>query len=124
MIKGLCKEGLLDDAEDLLMMMEENDYSPDGCTHNVFVQGLLQRYDISRSTKYLQIMKGKGLSADVPPQDGLSDILLLKKKIMHYKSSCRSLFEYIQWYAYLSTNIFLRANLLANSGSVLQLFCH
>ncbi|KAL1350057.1 hypothetical protein AAHE18_07G199300 [Arachis hypogaea] len=62
--KGQCKQGLIDEAEDLLTNMEENGCPPNYSTYNVFVQGLLIKRDPLRSMKYLQIMTDKGFSVD------------------------------------------------------------
>ena len=42
MIKGLCKEGLIDEASELLEKMGGNGCSPNDRTYNTIVQGLLQ----------------------------------------------------------------------------------
>jgi pentatricopeptide repeat domain-containing protein 1 len=44
--------------------MEENGCTPNACSYNVFVQGLLRKHDFLRSRKYLQLMKVQGFAAD------------------------------------------------------------
>ncbi|KAI9087723.1 hypothetical protein K1719_030355 [Acacia pycnantha] len=64
MIKGLCKEGLVDEAENLLTNLEQNGSLLNSCTYNVFVQGLLFKRVSSKTMKYLKVMKEKGFVAD------------------------------------------------------------
>ena len=64
MIKGLCKEGLINEASELLDKMEGNGCSPHDCTFNTIIQGLLQHNETSRVMKYLHIMVEKGFSAN------------------------------------------------------------
>ena len=42
MIKGFCKEGLIDEASELLEKMDGNHFSPDDWTYNRIIQGLLK----------------------------------------------------------------------------------
>jgi len=43
MIKGLCKEGLVDDAEELLRRMEGNGCTPNKHSYNVFFAGTVAK---------------------------------------------------------------------------------
>ena len=49
MIKGLCKEGLIDEASELLEKMGGNGCSPNDCTYNAIVQGLLQHNETPKA---------------------------------------------------------------------------
>ncbi|KAL4602077.1 hypothetical protein ACB092_10G026300 [Castanea dentata] len=74
MIKGLCQEGLIDKACELLEKMG-NGCSPNDRTYNRIIQGLLQHNETSKVTKYLQIMVNKGFSADATTASMLVDML-------------------------------------------------
>ena len=69
------------------MKMEENCCPPNKCTYNVFVQGLLRRYEISNSTKYLMLMKGKGFRADATTTE-----LLIKYFFANQENSALQVF--------------------------------
>ncbi|KAF8403831.1 hypothetical protein HHK36_011937 [Tetracentron sinense] len=62
-IDGLCHEGLLDEANELLFKMEENGCSPDNVTFDLIVQG-----------KKKGRKKEKRVSSEVGPADKLIDI--------------------------------------------------
>ena len=64
MLKGLCKEGLIDKASELLEKMDGNNCCPDDCTYNRIIQGFLKHNKTSKAVKYLQIMVHKGFSAN------------------------------------------------------------
>jgi pentatricopeptide repeat protein len=65
MIKGLCQEGLIDEASELL----------DDCTYNTIIQGLLQHNETSKAKKYLQIMVDKDFSTTTTAATILVDLL-------------------------------------------------
>ena len=48
MIHGLCKRGLLDEANMLFMGMDENGCSPNDCNYNAIIRGLLQNNAVLR----------------------------------------------------------------------------
>jgi pentatricopeptide repeat protein len=75
MIKGLCQEGLIDEASELLEKMDEKGCSPNDRTYNKIIQGLLQHNETSKAMKYLQIMVDKGFSANVTTVAMLVDLL-------------------------------------------------
>ena len=64
MLKGLCKEGLIDEASELLEKMDGNGFTPDDRTYNTIIQGLLQHNETSKARKYLEIMVEKGFSTN------------------------------------------------------------
>ncbi|KAB1224501.1 hypothetical protein CJ030_MR2G016390 [Morella rubra] len=75
MIKGYCKEGLLNEACVLLEQMERNGCSPNDFTYDAIIQGLLQHKETSKATKYLQMMLDKGFSADTTTATMFVDLL-------------------------------------------------
>ena len=64
MLKGLCKEGLIDEASELLEKMDGNSCTPNDHTYNTIIQGLLQHNETSKAMKYLKIMVDKGFSTN------------------------------------------------------------
>ena len=75
MIKGLCEEGLIDEAGDLLEKMDGNGCSPNDRTYNTIIQGLLKHNEIIKARKYLKIMVDKGYSANATIATMLVDLL-------------------------------------------------
>ena len=75
MIKGFCKNGLIDEANELLEKMDSNGCSPNGCMYNTIIQGLLQHSETSKATKYLKIMVDKGFSANATIATVFIDLL-------------------------------------------------
>jgi len=64
-IKGLLKEGLSDEAYELLRKMEDDGFLPDGCSYNiVIIKGFLQNRDSSTAIRLINEMAGKRFSAD------------------------------------------------------------
>jgi pentatricopeptide repeat protein len=64
-IKGLLKEGLSDEAYELLRKMEDDGFLPDGCSYNiVIIKGFLQNRDSSTAIRLIDEMAGKRFSAD------------------------------------------------------------
>ena len=76
MIKGFCKNGLVDEANELLEKMDSNGCSPNECTYNTIIQGLLQHSETSKATKYLKIMVDKGFSANATTTTMFISLLL------------------------------------------------
>ena len=76
MHKGLCKEGLIDEASKLLKKIDGNDCTPNDRTYNTIIQGLLQHNETSKAMKYLKIMVDKGFSANATIATMLVDLLL------------------------------------------------
>jgi pentatricopeptide repeat protein len=74
MIKGLCKEGLLNEARELFEKMDTNDCLPDHVTYNTMIQGFLKHNETSLAVKYLQMMVDKGFSADAITTTILMDL--------------------------------------------------
>ena len=75
MIRGLCKEGLIDEACELLEKMDGNGCSPNDCTYNTLIQGLLQWNETSKAIEFVKMMVGKGFSANVSTASMLIDLL-------------------------------------------------
>ena len=75
MIKGLCKEGLIDEASELLKKMDGHVCSPNECTYNTIIQGLLRHNETSRAMKYLHIVVEKDFSANATTAAMFIDLL-------------------------------------------------
>ncbi|KAK4379668.1 hypothetical protein RND71_001530 [Anisodus tanguticus] len=61
MINGLCQEGLLDEANDLMRKIEQDCFSPDSFTYDFILQGFLRR-DKLLELVLLDIIRGcKGI---------------------------------------------------------------
>ena len=75
MIKGFCKEGLIDEASELLEKMDGNHFSPDDRTYNTIIQGLLQQNEIAKAMELIKIMVDKGFSANATTASMLVDLL-------------------------------------------------
>ena len=75
MLKGLCKEGLIDEASELLEKMDGNSCTPNDHTYNTIIQGLLQHNETSKAMKYLKIMVDKGFSKNATVATMLVDLL-------------------------------------------------
>ena len=56
MIKGFCKNGLVDEASELLEKMDGNGCSPNEHTYNTIIHGFLQHRETSKAMKYLKMM--------------------------------------------------------------------
>ena len=75
MLKGLCKEGLLEEPSEIFEKMDGSGCSPDDRTYNTIIQGLLQHNETSKAMKYLEIMVNKGFSANATTASMLVDLL-------------------------------------------------
>ena len=75
MLKGLCKEGLLEEASEIFEKMDGSDCSPDNRTYNTIIQGLLQHNETSKAMKYLEMMVDKGFSTNATVTSMLFDLL-------------------------------------------------
>ena len=64
MLKGLCKEGLIDEASELLEKMDGNGCSPNKHTYNTIIHGFLQHRETTKAMKYHKMMVDKGFSAN------------------------------------------------------------
>uniref|UniRef100_A0A0V0HHM4 Putative ovule protein n=1 Tax=Solanum chacoense TaxID=4108 RepID=A0A0V0HHM4_SOLCH len=64
MINGLCLEGFLDEANDILRNMEDNGCFPNNVTYNVVVQGFLRCNKISEMASFMKEIAGRGFSFD------------------------------------------------------------
>ena len=75
MIKGFCKEGLIDEASELLEKMDGNHFSPNDRTYNTIIQGLLQQNEITKALELIKIMVDKGFSANATTASMVFDLL-------------------------------------------------
>ena len=73
--KGLCKEGLLEKASEIFEKMDGSGCSPNDCTNNTIIQGLLQHNETSKAIKYLEIMVDEGFSANATVASMFFDFL-------------------------------------------------
>ncbi|KAJ8425458.1 hypothetical protein Cgig2_018856 [Carnegiea gigantea] len=62
-IQRLCKGGKLNEAEDLMVRMEGNGYSPNDITYNLMIQAFLRKHEIPKALQYIQMIRDKGYSA-------------------------------------------------------------
>ncbi|KAE9452975.1 hypothetical protein C3L33_15119, partial [Rhododendron williamsianum] len=65
MISGLCKEALLDEAEELLLQMEGDGCPPDDVTYNIVVRAFLKSGDKHKIKILLQEIINRKFSPDV-----------------------------------------------------------
>ena len=75
MVKGFCKEGLIDEVIELLEKMEGSGCSPNKHTYNTIIQGLLQHGETAKAMKYLKMMVDKGFSANATTATMFIDLL-------------------------------------------------
>ena len=75
MLKGLYKEGLLEEASEIFEKMDGSSCSPDGRTYNTIIQGLLQHNETSKAMELIKIMVDKGFSANATIASMLADLL-------------------------------------------------
>ncbi|PRQ34901.1 putative pentatricopeptide [Rosa chinensis] len=80
MIHGLCHDGLLVEAEKLLREMGGKGCSPDGCTYNTIIRGLLNINETTWAMKLIQEMLERRFSADASTMELI--IVLLSKDIV------------------------------------------
>lgn len=64
MIQGCCRNGLLKEAEDLLLKMKSASLFPDVVTYNAIVQGILIRGKYDDAAKIFEEMGARGFSPD------------------------------------------------------------
>uniref|UniRef100_A0A803KMU8 Pentatricopeptide repeat-containing protein n=1 Tax=Chenopodium quinoa TaxID=63459 RepID=A0A803KMU8_CHEQI len=64
MIKGFCKKGLMSEAAQLLIKMDEDGCPPDDCTYNMIIQENILNKDLSSALYYRDIMVSNGFEAD------------------------------------------------------------
>ena len=90
MIKGFCKEGLIDEVSELLEKMDGNHLSPNECTYNTIIQGLLQQNETAKALELIKIMVDKGFSANATIASMVLDLLSANpvdkalQKLLHY----------------------------------------
>ena len=75
MLKGLCKEGLLEEASEIFEKMDGSRCSLDDHTYNTIIQELLQHNETSKAVVLIKIMVGKGFSANVTIASMLVDLI-------------------------------------------------
>ena len=90
MIKGFCKEGLIDKASELLEKMDGNHFSPDDRTYNTIIQGLLQQNETTKALELVKIMVDKDFSANATIASMVVDLLSANprdkalQELLHY----------------------------------------
>jgi len=87
MLKGLCKEGLLEEASEIFEKMDGSRCSLDDHTYNTIIQELLQHNETSKAVVLIKIMVGKGFSADATVASMFFDLLSsnqVDKKIQEF----------------------------------------
>ena len=75
MLKGLYKEGLLEEASEMFEKMDGCGCSPDDRTYNTIIQGLLQHNETSKAMELIKIMVDKGFSANATIASMLFDLI-------------------------------------------------
>ncbi|KAK2973887.1 hypothetical protein RJ640_013941 [Escallonia rubra] len=80
MMNGLCQQGLLDEAKELLVKMEENRCIPNDFTYNTIVKGFLKRERYREATTLLDEMLARGFTADATTSEIVVDLLLAKSQ--------------------------------------------
>ena len=90
MIKGFCKEGLIDEASELLEKMDGNHFSPNDRTYNTIIQGLLQQNETAKALELIKIMVDKGFLANATTASMVVDLLSANlgdkalQELLHY----------------------------------------
>ncbi|KAK6139686.1 hypothetical protein DH2020_026574 [Rehmannia glutinosa] len=75
LIKGCYQNGLLEEAKDLFLKMEQASLSPEGATYNVVVQGNLRSGKYDDASKFFEEMCAKGFAPDASTFALLLDLL-------------------------------------------------
>uniref|UniRef100_A0A2C9W641 Pentacotripeptide-repeat region of PRORP domain-containing protein n=3 Tax=Manihot esculenta TaxID=3983 RepID=A0A2C9W641_MANES len=63
-MKGLCQQGLMDEAYKLFKDMEKVGCLPNNCCYNIIIQGFLKHEDLPKASELINEMVDKGFSAD------------------------------------------------------------
>lgn len=80
MINGLCREGLLDEAKELLLKMEETSCIPNYITYNVIVQGFLKSSQCAEAIVLIEKMIERGFSANASTISISVDLLAISRQ--------------------------------------------
>nr|GLL49850.1 pentatricopeptide repeat-containing protein At1g62914, mitochondrial-like [Ipomoea trifida] len=78
MINGLCREGFLDEALELLRKMEKNDCLPNAWTYNVILQEFVREKKCHEANLLLDEMVGKGISPNEHTLFFINNLIALK----------------------------------------------
>ncbi|XP_031125415.1 pentatricopeptide repeat-containing protein At1g62670, mitochondrial-like isoform X3 [Ipomoea triloba] len=78
MINGLCREGFLDEALELLRKMEKNDCLPNAWTYNVILQEFVRQKKCHEANLLLDEMVGKGISPNEHTLFFINNLIALK----------------------------------------------
>lgn len=64
MINGYCRNGEVNEANELVIKMQESGCLPDGCLINIVIRGFLLQNEIRMAVEYLEILRKNGFSLD------------------------------------------------------------
>lgn len=76
-VNGLCIEGLVDEAKELLRKMEDDGSFPENATSNLIMHGLLKSNTANEAIALLKEIVGKGFPAGKATMSLLIELLLL-----------------------------------------------
>nr|AYM00921.1 pentatricopeptide repeat protein [Salvia miltiorrhiza] len=79
-IGALCHEGSTEEAQCLLTEMQSRGCAPTSVTYNIMTRSFLKKKELSKAIPYLEVMREKGLSADVSTLSMLIDQMQGKTK--------------------------------------------
>uniref|UniRef100_A0A199UCK5 Pentacotripeptide-repeat region of PRORP domain-containing protein n=2 Tax=Manihot esculenta TaxID=3983 RepID=A0A199UCK5_MANES len=63
-MKGLCQQGLMDEAYKVFRDMEKGGCLPNNFSYNIIIQGFLKHEDLPKASELINEMVDKGFSAD------------------------------------------------------------
>lgn len=65
MINGYCRNGKVDEANELFVKMKESGCLPDSCLINSIIQGFLLQNEMTKAIQYVDILRENGFLLDV-----------------------------------------------------------
>ncbi|KAK3228034.1 hypothetical protein Dsin_007896 [Dipteronia sinensis] len=80
MVHGLCKEGKLEEANDLLSIMEEKGCALDLITYNTLMLGFLQNNGTTKVVELLHKMVERNIMPDASTTSIVIDLLVKDEK--------------------------------------------
>ncbi|CAL5351065.1 unnamed protein product [Camellia sinensis] len=78
MIRGLCEEGLLHEAKELFVKMEQSGCLPNDVTYNTIIRGFIGQHKCYEALILVEEMVQRGFSADAFNFPLIVDILSTK----------------------------------------------
>ncbi|CAL5420023.1 unnamed protein product [Camellia sinensis] len=78
MIQGLCEEGLLYEAKELFVKMEQNHCLPSDVTYNTVIRGFIEQHKCYEALILVEEMVQRGFSIDASTFPLIVDILSTK----------------------------------------------